>query len=121
LKIKLDENIGRRGVDVLIRAGFDVMTVAEEGLQGESDEVLFRACAAEGRVLVTPDWDFSHMLRFPPNDTEGIVILDPGPVATITAITQRLEEFVAATRIHSLRTSLWIVEPGRIRIRPTAV
>jgi predicted nuclease of predicted toxin-antitoxin system len=120
LKIKLDENIGRRGVDVLIRAGFDVMTVTEQRLQGVSDDVLFRVCAAEGRVLVTLDWDFSPMLRFPPVETEGIVILDPGPAATMTAITQRLEEFVAATRTHSVRSSLWIVEPGRIRIRPAA-
>jgi hypothetical protein len=34
MKIKLDENIGRRGLELLRLAGHDVMTVRDQNLQG---------------------------------------------------------------------------------------
>jgi predicted nuclease of predicted toxin-antitoxin system len=66
MKIKLDENIGRRGVELLTLAGHDVMTVRDQNLQGASDETLFNVCANEDRVLITLDHDFGQVLRFPP-------------------------------------------------------
>jgi predicted nuclease of predicted toxin-antitoxin system len=58
VKIKLDENIGRRGVELLTASGHDVMTVWDQGLHGVSDEKLFEICVAEGRTLITLDHDF---------------------------------------------------------------
>jgi hypothetical protein len=40
MRIKLDENIGQRGVELLIGAGHDVMAVTDQNLQGTSDENL---------------------------------------------------------------------------------
>jgi hypothetical protein len=51
MKIKLDKNIGRRGVELLQMAGHDVSTVREQNLQGANDETLFKACADEGRQI----------------------------------------------------------------------
>jgi len=53
--VKLDENIGRRGLEILASAGHDVTTVRDQRLQGASDETLFDICADEGRVLITLD------------------------------------------------------------------
>src|SRR2546421_12570546 len=50
MKIKLDENIGRRGYELLRIAGHDVMTVRDKSLQGAHDELIFKVCADEGRV-----------------------------------------------------------------------
>ena len=50
MKIKLDENIGRRGIELLQAAGHDVMTVRDQNLQGASDETLFDVWGGEGRV-----------------------------------------------------------------------
>ena len=66
MKFKLDENIGRRGLEILNESGHDVRTVRDQDLRGVSDETLFEICAAEGRALVTLDRDFGHVLRFPP-------------------------------------------------------
>lgn len=66
MKFKLDENIGRRGLELLRSSGHDVATVWDQGLHGASDERLFDVCAAEGRVLVTLDRDFGQVPRFPP-------------------------------------------------------
>jgi len=66
VKFKLDENVWRRGLELLKAPGHDVMTVWDQGLRGVTDEELFQICAAEGRVLVTLDRDFGQITRFPP-------------------------------------------------------
>lgn len=116
MKVKLDENIGRRGIDILTRAGHDVRTVRDQELQGSPDKIVFDVCVSEERVLITLDRDFCQTLRFPPLGSAGIVVLDPGPHATVRAIEARLKEFLAASCLHSVTGSLWIVEPGRLRI-----
>lgn len=64
MKFKLDENIGKRGLELLQSAGHDVETVCEEGLGGEPDDVIFNAVVKEGRALITLDHDFCHVLLF---------------------------------------------------------
>ena len=86
MKIKLDENIGRRGVELLTSSGHDVLTVGDQKLQGAPDETLFKVCAGEGRVLITLDHDFGQVLRFPPEQTTGLVILELGARVTRQAL-----------------------------------
>jgi predicted nuclease of predicted toxin-antitoxin system len=116
VKLKLDENIGRRGLEFLRTSGHDVMTVWEQNLQGITDDRLFDVRAAEGRALVTLDRDFGHVLRFPPAKGAGIIILDVGPRPTAQSIVDRLRDFLAVLETTPLSGALWIVEPGRVRI-----
>jgi predicted nuclease of predicted toxin-antitoxin system len=116
VRLKLDENIGRRGLDLLTAHGHDVMTVWDQNLHGVSDEALFDVCLAEGRVLITLDRDFGQVLRFPPERSAGIVVLDLGQRATIQAIMERLEDFLEMAEATSVTGALWIVEPGRVRV-----
>jgi predicted nuclease of predicted toxin-antitoxin system len=53
VKIKLDENIGMRGSELLAGRAHDVSTVRDQKLSGASDESIFAVCAAEGRVLIS--------------------------------------------------------------------
>jgi predicted nuclease of predicted toxin-antitoxin system len=115
VKFKLDENIGRRGLELLRASGHDVMTVWDQGLRGVTDQKLFEICSAEGRTLVTLDRDFGQVPRFPPEKSAGIVILDVGPRA-LPGIVGRLRDFLAVLESHSVAGALWIVEPGRVRI-----
>jgi predicted nuclease of predicted toxin-antitoxin system len=116
VKLKLDENIGWRGRELLTASGHDVMTVWDEGLRGASDEALFKICSAEGRALVTLDRDFGQVTRFPPEKSAGIIVLDVGPRATRQGIIDRLRDFLVVLENHSVAGTLWIVEPGRVRI-----
>ena len=78
MKIKLDENIGRRGLELLRAAGHDVSTVWNHGLHGVNDERLFEICSAEERIVFylsaddtnscpaskrNPSWAFPHIAR----------------------------------------------------------
>jgi len=116
VKIKLDENIGSRGSELLAERGHDVSTVRDQRLSGSPDEKIFEVCAAEGRVLVTLDRDFGEVLRFPPDRSAGTVILDLGPRASPQRLLDRLKDFLAVAEEQDVRGSLWIVEPGRVRI-----
>jgi predicted nuclease of predicted toxin-antitoxin system len=116
LKIKVDENIGRSGVDLLRRAGHDAMTVPEQGLSGTADETLFQICVSEGRTLITLDRDFGQVPRFPPKRSAGIVILELGAPATLTLLQDRMREFLTLAATRSVDGELWIVEAGRVRV-----
>ncbi len=116
MRIKIDENIGRSGVDLLRQAGQDVMTIRQQGLAGAADEIVFQACVAEGRTLITLDRDFGQVTRFPPKQTAGIVVLELGGPASLRRLRDRLSDFLALAATRSVSGELWIVEPGRVRV-----
>jgi hypothetical protein len=116
VRIKVDENIGASGVDLLRQAGHDTMTVREQGLAGAADDVVFQACVAEDRTLVTLDRDFGQVPRFPPKQTAGIVVLEFGGAASVSLLLDRLRDFIALAATRVVAGELWIIEPGRVRV-----
>lgn len=117
MKFKLDENLGDLGKLLLDSAGYDVMTVAEQQMSGAQDEAIYEVCKSEDRIIVTLDHDFGQTLRFPPEDVAGIVVIECKGTVTPSFISSRLKELVALLRTRPIDHELWIVEPGRVRIR----
>jgi predicted nuclease of predicted toxin-antitoxin system len=99
----------------LTQAGHDVDTVREERLSGSSDEAIYDTCRRTGRTLMTLDLDFASPFRFPPQGTEGIVVIRP-PRPVLPAIKATLESVLSELTSRPLTGVLWIVEPGRIRV-----
>jgi predicted nuclease of predicted toxin-antitoxin system len=116
MKLKLDENFGRRCIDILSSAGHDVATVAEQHMSGASDEDVIRIRHSELRCLVTLDLDFSNPLRFRPADYSGIAVIRMSGRASYTELLSAVTTFVKALETESIAGKLWIVEIGRIRI-----
>jgi len=117
VRIKLDENLPPAIGDLMAGSGFDVATVAGEGLGGCEDEVLYDACRAEQRILVTLDTDFANPLRFPPEGTAGIVVLRP-PRPLLALLRSSLANVLARITVggEKIADRLWIVEATSIRI-----
>lgn len=75
MKLKLDENIPVSVAERLRRLGYDVDTVRDEGLGGDSDVHVWSAAHAAGRFLVTQDLDFSDARVFRPGSHHGILLV----------------------------------------------
>jgi predicted nuclease of predicted toxin-antitoxin system len=117
VKINADENISGAGIILLRQGGHDVATVHEEGLRGSDDSKIFQACISERRVLITLDRDFGHVLRFPPAQSAGIVVLELGGSESLDLLHGRLRDFLNIASKRTIEGELWIVEPGRVRVR----
>lgn len=115
MKIKFDENFDRRLEPLLAADGHDVDSVLSEGLGGAKDELVYETCKSLGRTLVTLDLDFSNPFRFPPDETEGIIVVRP-PRPLLPAIRATLLSVRHELRTLSVKGKLWIVEPGRLRV-----
>lgn len=119
MKWKLDENFGSRTAHLFLRVGHDTETVLQEQLGGSSDETLYAHCIREDRCLLTLDMDFADILRFPPHRTPGMAVLRVPRNPSL----RLLEALVAVLRFvatEPIRGRLWIVEPGRVRVREDA-
>ena len=70
---------------------------------------------ATARTLITLDLDFASPFRFPPEGNEGIVAIRP-PRPVLSAIKTTLQSVPAELTSRPSTGTLWIVEPGRIRV-----
>ena len=115
MRVKLDENIGRRGVELFQRAGHDVETVSEQGLSSSRDENLLRVCVSEKRCLVSLDLGFGNPLVFKPSDYEGIAVLRLPPKPTPADLLTEIRTLIGGLAQKEIKGNLWIVQRRRIR------
>lgn len=115
MRVKLDENLGQRGRQLLADAHHDVATVAEQGLTSAEDSNLIDVCRQENRCLITLDLDFSNPFVFPPEDSAGIAVIRLPRRSTPDDLYQAVSTLVVALESKSIDGKLWIIERHRIR------
>jgi predicted nuclease of predicted toxin-antitoxin system len=116
MKLKLDENLGVRGRDLLAAAGHDVCTVPEQELCSATDEQVAARCRSDGRGIVTLDLDFANPFRFPPAEHHGIAVLRAPARMSEEVLYRLLGTLIGALKTQPFEGSLWIVEDGRVRV-----
>ena len=116
MTFKLHENLGLHGRAILLAAGHDVSTVAEQGIQRCPDHELIEHCREEGRCIVTLDLDFSNPLVFLPSRYAGIAVLRLPSRPSHADLASLVRTLASALGHEQIVGKLWIVEPGRIRI-----
>jgi len=114
---KTDENLPKSAAGLLTAAGHPTMRVDEQGMSGFVDEAVIAVCTVEQRALLTLDTDFLDSRRFPPARFAGIIVLRPKRQST-RKIVDMVQQLIPLLDAESLRGKLWIIEDGRIRIRP---
>lgn len=116
MRFKLDENLGRRGSDLLTTGGHDVATVFDQNLSQAADSEVIEACRQENRCLVTLDLDFGNPLLFNPAEYSGIAVLRLPAKSSYQDLVTAIMTLAKAVESDSIDRKLRIVESGRIRI-----
>jgi predicted nuclease of predicted toxin-antitoxin system len=116
VKIKLDENLGRRCAALFEAAGYDTATVVTQKLCGAGDAEVIDRCRMETRALVTMALDLGNPLLFKPSDYHGIAVLRPRSPASLRELEELCRTPIGGMARENIDGKLWIVELGRIRI-----
>ncbi|RIK50647.1 MAG: hypothetical protein DCC59_13040 [Chloroflexi bacterium] len=116
LRFITDEDVPRSTARVLRDAGFDAVDVRNVGLQGKSDDEVFRYAQEENRLIVTCDMGFSNILNFPPSENHGILVVRIPDSEPIDVFNREVLHAVREVGDH-LSRHLAIIEVGRVRLR----
>ncbi len=113
---KVDENLHEEVADLLRQHGHDAVSLYDQQMQGHIDDDVAAVCRQEGRIIVTQDLDFSNILRYPPQDYAGIIVLrlQAQSRPSVVAVVSRLIPLFSS---ESLVGCLWIVDEIGMRIR----
>jgi len=116
MKIKLDENLPDEIANQLAARGHDVHTVPQESLSGRTDDVVFAAACAEGRLFFTQDLDFSDVRVFRPGTHPGIVLIrlkEPSRRKLVL----RVQQILQSEDITSWAKCFVVISDHKLRIR----
>ena len=116
MRLKLDENLGRRPQELLRQYGHDVATVADERLGSAADEVIIQTCRRERRSIVTLDLDFGNPLLFKPSENAGIAVLRLPPKPNHADLMAAVRTLIGGLEKSDIGGKLWIVQTGHIRV-----
>jgi len=109
MRFKLDENLGRRGRDLLTAAGHDVATVFDQNLNQAPDSEIIEVCRQERRCLVTLDLDFGNPLRFKPADYCGIAVFRLPARFSYEDLSIAMRTLAKAVESESIDKKLWML------------
>ena len=116
MRAKLDENLPVEAAELLRTAGWECDSVYDEGLAGADDTEVAAACQAGARVLFSLDLDFADIRAYPPSEFVGIVVLRPVEPSRRQAL-ELVRRVLPVLSAEWTEHRLWIVEPGRVRVR----
>ena len=120
MRFLIDANLPRSLLEVIRAYGHEPEHIRDIGLGGATDADIAAYARAARSALVTRDLDFAHVLAYPPADYVGIVVMRLPDDAIATQINDLFARFLKRSELLSrVPGHLVIVEPGRVRFRPS--
>jgi predicted nuclease of predicted toxin-antitoxin system len=116
VRLKTDENIPLRVVQLLLDHGHDVETVAQEQLVGEPDHRVAKAAADEDRMILTTDRGFGDVRTHPPGSHPGIVVVHARELRQ-SVILMLIGTFLVEHDFDAFVGCNVVIEPGSVRVR----
>ena len=118
MRFLIDEDLPRSTGDLLKRYGHDAVDLRDIGLKGSKDSEIAAYAQKEALCLLTGDFDFSDIRKYPPKEYKGLVVLKVPAMATASYILSLLESFLKQEDLMvQIPGKLAIVEMGRVRLR----
>ena len=116
MDFKIDESLPIEVARQFSEAGHSALTVLDERLGGQPDQVIADRCKAEARSLVTLDVGFGDIRAYPPSEYAGLIVLRlrRQDRESVSRVVNRLLELI---RREQLAGRLWIADDERVRIR----
>ena len=114
----VDENTSRTLVTALRLAGYSAVHVYDVGLQSHPDEDIYAYAQAHEQTIITGDLDFANITQYPPPHFGIIALRMPNSTSTANLV-QEVQNALSTLNLsgQELADALFIVEPGRIRVR----
>lgn len=116
MRFLVDENVFPAITSHLKEQGHDVKDVLQEGLTRIHDDDLIRLARKEQRTLITFDKHFGDILRYPPEENEGIVLIRLHP-PILAHVVKAMDRFLAQTKQSTLKGKLIVLSRTGYRIR----
>ena len=114
--VKIDEDLPSAITQTLRTAGYDAVSVTEQGMSGWKDDALWQVVQAERRLLVTADKGFADIRVHPPGSHSGVLLLRPDR-ESIPTILNLVEQVLAACGLEDLAGTVTVASPRSLRIR----
>lgn len=117
MKLLVDENLSERVASTLRDAGHDAVHVTTVGLANTDDDVILRAAADDGRVIVTADADFGALLALRRDRRPSVLMLRSSDRITPDQQAELILATLAQVGDELDAGAVASVTPNRIRLR----
>jgi predicted nuclease of predicted toxin-antitoxin system len=120
VRFLIDADLPRSTRALLEKCGHEAIDVRDIGLRSAKDPVIAGYAQDHQACLLTGDFGFADIRNYPPGKYHGIVVFELPRDATVVSILRLIEDFLTQPPVLTqLPGRLAIVEPGRIRLRPS--
>lgn len=116
MKFLADENIFPPVISHLRNLGHDVKGIQESGLFQVTDDVIISIAIKEERTIITFDKHFGDILRYPPHNLPGIILIRIHP-PLLKDIIYSLNNLFKNYHADSFRGRLIVLSKSGYRIR----
>ncbi len=114
LKLLLDENIGKKTADFLLKLGYDIKLVAKD-FKGAKDKDILKVAFQEKRIILTQDKDFCDLVFRDSLPCCGIILLRLNSYF-LEAVNKILDLFLKSNK-ENLQNKFVVLTENSARIR----